>query len=209
MRHVAAGLVLFTLAAGAPQPTSAQTVSLAGTWKLNTKESDDPNGKLRTAMEKGPTVVDGMREGRGRPSTGAGRLDRPEEGSANAAMASAGGAAAMRSGPFMRVMRPAAQIIVAQTDSTIVISDDASLPVTLYFDGRKVEEPLPGAETMVTTAKWKDSKLTVERKLGTTGSMREVFTIDAATKRLLVDARLTSAQFQGTVEVKRVYDAGN
>ena len=209
MRHTLAGLGLFILAAGSAVPAAGQTVSLSGTWKLNVKESDNPNEKLQAALEKGPTVVDGMREGRGRPSTGAGRLDRPESGSSTAAAASAGGAAAMRSGPFGRVMRPSAQIIVVQTDTSIVISDDASLPVILYLDGRRVEEPLPGAESMVTTAKWKDGKLTVERKLGSTGSIREVFTMDPAKHRLTVEAKLTNAQLQASLEIRRVYDAGN
>jgi len=207
MRHTLAGLGILLMAAATPAP--AQTVSFAGTWKLNANESDNPALKLQALLEKGPTVVSGMREGRGRPSTGAGRLDRPESGSSGAAGASASGAAAMRSGPYARVMRPAAQILVVQTDSTIVISDDASLPQTLYLDGRKVEEPLPGAESMFTTAKLKDGKLTVERKLGGSGSIREVYTFDAAKRRLLVEAKLTSGELQGTLEVKRVYDGGN
>ena len=208
MRHTLAGLGILLMAAAAT-PAAAQDVSFAGTWKLNANESDNPALKLQALLEKGPTVVSGMREGRGRPSTGAGRLDRPESGSSGAAGASAAGAAAMRSGPYARVMRPAAQILVVQTDSTIVISDDTSLPQTLYLDGRKVEEPLPGAESMFTTAKWKDGKLTVERKLGGSGAIREVYTLDAAKRRLLVEAKLTSAELQGTLEVKRVYDGGN
>ncbi len=173
MRHLLAGLGLFVLAAGGVAPATAQTVSLAGTWKLNTTESDNPNEKLQDALEKRPTVVSGMREGSG------------------------------------RVMRPSPQIIVLQTDTAIVISDEASLPVILYLDGRKVEEPMPGAETMVTTAKWKDAKPTVERKLGGSGSIREVFTMDAAKKRLIVEAKLTSGQLQGTIQIRRVYDAGS
>ena len=205
MRHTLAGLGILMLAAVA-SPASAQTASFAGTWKLNASESDNPALKLQALLEKGPTVVSGMREGRGRPSTGAGRIDRPESGSSGAASASAAGAAELRSGPFARVMKPAAQIIVVQTDSTIVISDDASLPMTLYLDGRKVEEPMPGAESMYTTAKLKDGKLTVERKLGGSGSIREVYVLDAAKRRLTVDAKLTSGELQGTLELRRVYD---
>jgi hypothetical protein len=208
MRHTLAGLGILLLAAVAT-PAPAQTASFAGTWKLNANESDNPALKLQALLEKGPTVVSGMREGRGRPSTGAGRIDRPESGSSGAASASAAGASAMRSGPFARVMKPAAQILVVQTDSTIVISDDASLPTTLYLDGRKVEEPLPGAESMYTTAKLKDGKLTVERKLGGSGSIREVYVLDSAKRRLTVDAKLTSGELQGTLEVRRVYDAGS
>jgi hypothetical protein len=209
MRQTLAGLGILLFAAAAATPAPAQTVSFAGTWKLNAGESDNAALKLQALLEKGPTVVSGMREGRGRPSTGAGRLDRPERGTSGAASASAAGAAVMRSGPFARVMRPAAQILVVQNDSTIVISDDASLPQTLYLDGRKVEEPMPGAESMYTTAKWKDGKLTVERKLGGSGSIREVYTLDAARRRLMVEAKLTSGELQGTLEVRRVYDAGN
>jgi len=208
MRHTLAGLGILLIAASAT-PAAAQDVSLAGTWKLNPNASDNPAQKLQALLEKGPTVVSGMREGRGRPSTGAGRLDRPERGSSGAASASAAGAAVMRSGPFARVMRPAAQMLVVQNDSTLIISDDASLPQTLYLDGRKVEEPLPGAESMFTTAKWKDGKLTVERKLGGSGSIREVYTLDSAKRRLTIEAKLTSGELQGTLEVKRVYDAGN
>ena len=209
MRHTLAGLGILLIAAAAAGPAAAQDVSLAGTWKLNANESDNPALKLQALLEKGPTVVSGMREGRGRPSTGAGRIDRPESGSSGAAGASAAGAAELRSGPFARVMKPAAQILVVQTDSTVVISDDASLPQTLYLDGRKVEEPLPGAESMYTTAKWKDGKLTIERKLGGSGSIREVYVLDAAKRRLTVDAKLTSSQLQGTLELRRVYEAGN
>jgi hypothetical protein len=209
MRHTLAGLGIVFLATATATPAPAQNASFGGTWKLNANESDNPALKLQALLEKGPTVVSGMREGRGRPSTGAGRIDRPESGSSGVASASAAGAAELRSGPFARVMRPAAQMIVVQNDSTIVISDDASLPMTLYLDGRKVEEPLPGAESMYTTAKFKDGKLTVERKLGGSGSIREVYVLDAAKRRLTVDAKLTSGELQGTLEVRRIYEAGN
>jgi hypothetical protein len=208
MRHTLAGLGVVLLAAAAT-PAVAQDVSFAGTWKLNAKESDNAGLKLQTLLEKGPTVVTGMREGRGRPTTGAGRIDRPEPGSSGAAGASAAGAATMRSGPYARVMKPAAQMIVVQNDSTIVISDDNSLPVTFYLDGRKVEEPLPGAESMLVSAKLKDGRLTVERKLGGSGTIREIYVLDPAKRRLTVEAKMTSSELQGTLEVKRVYDPGN
>jgi hypothetical protein len=206
MRQILAGIGLSLLAASLTAPVVAQTASMAGTWKLNKDQSDDPNAKLRSLLEKGPTVVDGMRSGGGRVRSGAGGLDREESAARNAAAASGAGAAALRSGPYLRVMRPSAQIIVVQTDSTVTISDDASVPQILYIDGRKVEEPLPGAENMMVTARLKDNKLTVERKLGSAGSIRETYTLDAAKKRLVVEARITNGDLQGTLDVKRVYD---
>ena len=206
MRHILAGLGIFLLAATAASPAVAQTASFAGTWKLNKDQSEDPNVKLRALLEKGPTMVEGMRSGGGRPRSGAGGLDREETSARNAADALSSGAAGLRSGPYARVMRPSPQMVVIQTDSTLTINDDASVPQLLFLDGRKVEEPLPGAENMTVTTKLKDTKLTVERKLGAAGSIREVYTLDAAKKRLVVEARLTSGDLQGTLEVKRVYD---
>ena len=206
MRQILAGIGLSLLAVSIPTPAVAQSASLAGTWKLNKDQSDDANVKLRALLEKGPTVVDGMRSGGGRVRSGAGGLDREESSARNAASASGAGAAVLRSGPYLRVMRPAAQVIVLQTDSTITISDDTSVPQILYLDGRKVEEPLPGAENMTVTAKLKDNKLTVERKLGSAGTIREVYALDPEKKRLVVEAKVTSGDLQGTLEVKRVYD---
>ena len=206
MRHVLAALGISLLAASTAVPAAAQNATFAGTWKLNKDQSDDPSAKLKALMEKGPTIVDGMRAGSGRVRSGAGSVDRVEEGASGAASASAAGAAALRTGPYLRVMRPSAQILVIQTDSTLTINDDASVPQVLYLDGRKVEEPLPGAENMMVTTKLKDTKLTVERKLGSAGSIRETYTLDAAKKRLVVEARITSGDLQGTLEVKRVYD---
>lgn len=215
MRQTLAGFGLLIFAASAAPAASAQTVSLAGTWKLNRDASDDPMTKIKQATEKGPTVVAGMREGRGRIQTGAGGLDRPTDRSASGADAGAAGGgggaamAGMQSGEFGRVVRPAIQITVEQNDSVLIVRDDRMAPQILYLDGRKIEEPMPGAEPMVVTAKWKDGKLTVEKKLGGSGSLREVYTLDPAKHRMVVDCKLTSTQMGGTVDIRRVYDAGN
>ncbi len=201
MRHLLAGLGLFVLAAGGVAPATAQTVSLAGTWKLNTKESDDPRVKVQEATEAGPSVKTGMSSG-GRIRSGAGRVDGQSGGGA-----SAGGVSSLPGADFARIMRPADMITVEQNDTILVIRDDRGLPQIYYVDGRKVEEAAGSAEPKVTTAKWKDGKLTVERKLGGTGSIREVFLLDAAKRRLVVEAKLTSSQLGKTVEIRRVYDA--
>jgi len=80
MRHTMAAVGLLVMAALTAQPASSQTVSFAGTWKLNTDESDNARGKLAEATERGPTVVSGMREGNGRVRTGAGSIDRESGG---------------------------------------------------------------------------------------------------------------------------------
>lgn len=203
MRHTLAGLGLFILAAGSAVPAAGQTVSLAGTWKLNHEESDDPRVKIQEATEAGPVVKSGMGSG-GRVRTGAGRVDGESGGGK-----SAGGVTSLPGAEFARIARPADIITVEQNDTIVVIRDDRGLPQVFYLDGRKVEEAGASVEPNVTIAKWKDGKLTVERKLGGTGSIREVFLLDSAGKKLVVDAKLTSTQLGKTVQIRRVYDAGS
>lgn len=205
MRHTLAGLSVLVLVAGVAAHASAQSVSFAGSWKLNKEASDDPQAKLHEATEAGPRVSTGMSSG-GRIRAGAGRIDGESGGGASAG---GRGAGSLPGPDFGRAMYPAEIITVEQNDTILIIKSDRGLPDIVYLDGRKVEEPMPGSEPRITTAKWKDGKLTVERKLGGIGSMKEVFILDSARHRLVVEAKLTSAQLGRTVEVRRVYEAGS
>jgi len=210
MRHTMAAVGLLVLAAASAQPAFGQTVSFAGTWKLNTEESDNARGKLAEATERGPTVVAGMREGSGRVRTGAGSLDRETDRSGSGGGGGGGGGAALSGPDFMRVMRPAPQIVVEHNDTAVIVRDERGVPQVFYLDGRQVEETMPGAEPKLTTAKLgKDGKLTIERKLGGLGALKEVYILNAEKRRLVVEARITSPTLGKTVEIKRVYDAGS
>jgi hypothetical protein len=203
MRHTLAAIGLFLMSVAAVEPAVSQTPTLAGTWKLNAKESDDAKEKLSLATESTMKMSDGMGSG-GRVRSGAGRLDGESGGGRQERSAGS------LPGPdFGRVMRPAAQIRVEQNDTVVIINDDKGLPQIFYIDGRKVEEPMPGAEPKQTVAKWKDGKLTVDRKMGGVGAIKEVYILDAEKKRLTVEAKLTSPTLGKTVEVKRVYDSGS
>lgn len=197
MRQTLAAFGLFAIAAGAAAPAGAQTLSFAGTWKLNTQESDNPREKLQAATAAAPQGADGMTRGVRVGSVAGG-----------GGGASGGGGGSLSGPDFTRVMRPAPQIAVEQNDTIIIIRDDQGLPLVYYLDGRKVEEPMPGAEPKVITAKLgKDGKLTVEKKLGGLGSMKEVFALEPEKRRLVVEAKLTSPTLGKTVAIRRVYDS--
>jgi hypothetical protein len=203
MRHSLAALGVFALVVGAALPTSAQSASLAGTWKLNPAESDKPMEKLEAATSAAPKVNEGY--GSMKDRVGAGRIAGEQKGERGGG----GGARSLPGPDFGRIMKPAASIVIEQNDTLITIRDDQSLPQLLYLDGRKFEEPTAGAEPKQTTAKWKDGKLSVERKLGASGTIRETFTLDQEKHRLVVDAKVTSPDLGKTLEVRRVYDAGS
>lgn len=198
MRHPLAALGLLVILAGGVQPAYGQTASLAGKWKLNTEASDDPQAKLDAVTSAAPTVKSGYSTRNRTP----GRI--------------ADGGAERTSGPrslpgadFGRIMKPAPAIEIEQNDSVLTIRDNQGVPQLLYLDGRKFEEQTAGAEPKQTVAKWKDGKLTVERKLGGLGTIRETFALDSAKNRLMVDAKLTSPDLGKTVEIRRIYDAGS
>ncbi len=201
MRHTLAVVGILAISAGAAHSAAGQSVSFAGTWKLNAGESDKPKEKLDEAISAAPKVNEGY--GSMKDRVGAGRIagePRAEKGG--------GGARSLPGPDFGRIMRPAAMITIEQNDTVLTIRDDQGLPQVFYLDGRKFEEPTAGAEPKQTTAKWKDGKLNVERKLGGIGSIRETFSLDPAKHRLTVEAKLTSPDLGKTLEIKRVYDAG-
>ena len=89
----------------------------------------------------------------------------------------------------------------------IVIKNGGELPQMIYLDGRTVQEPALTGEPVEMTAKWKDGKLIVERKSGPLDMLKETYSIDKKTHRLMVDVKATSTTFQRPLELKRVYDA--
>ena len=201
MRHSLAALGVFALVVSSSLPAGAQTVSLAGTWKLNSAESDNPMEKLEAATSAAPKVNEGY--GSMRDRVGAGKIAGEQKGERGG-----GGARSLPGPDFGRIMKPAASIVIEQNDTLITIRDDQSLPQLLYLDGRKFEEPTAGPEPKQTVAKWKDGKLSVERKLGASGTIRETFTLYPEKHRLVVDAKVTSPDLGKTLEIRRVYDEG-
>lgn len=109
-------------------------------------------------------------------------------------------------GPLGMYVRPLPQLIIVQTDSTITISDPSGTPRTYRTDGRKVFEPMPGSDSLEIVAKLKDGKLTTERKLGSLGTLREVYSIDKDSHELIVDVKLSSPSLVPPLEMRRVYD---
>jgi hypothetical protein len=212
MRHILAIVGVLAVSAGTTPFASAQTVSFAGTWRLNAAESDKPAEKLKEATSAAPKVKEGY--GSTKDRVGAGRVaGDPDAGggmkSGGEGRSGGGGGTSLPGLDFGRIMRPAAILTIAQNDTVLTIEDDRGLPQILYLDGRKFEEPTAGAELKQTIAKWKDGKLTVERKLGGSGSIREVYTLDPEKHRLIVDAKLTSPELGKTLEIRRVYDGLN
>lgn len=223
MRHPVLALCLGVLTTIMAQAAQGQAAALAGTWKLNVEKSDRSGDRMRSASSDAPAITEELRDrsraggGSGRGGGGAGRGGGAGggaggSGGAEGARPTGGESGGARSGggfgmsPLLMYMRALPELVVVQRDSTITISDPSGQPRTYHPDGRKETEPLLNEETLEITAKWKDAKLTIERKLGSLGSIRETYSIDPASKQLIVEVKVSGGQLPRPVDLHRVYD---
>lgn len=163
---------------------------LAGIWRLNPAKSQEMNpqavGSYRgTWMGQRGTVGGAGRTG-GIPSGGRQEpLPDPTV--------------------LLSLIRPIPQLRIRQTDSTIAISDASGQFATYPIDGRKFREPQLIGEDIEIVAKWKDNRLTIERKLPSLGTIRESYGLDRATGELVLEVKVTGSRLPRGVEMRRVY----
>jgi hypothetical protein len=179
------------LAAGAVPPVAAQhpAASLAGVWRLNPDKSQEMN----------PQAVGSYQGVLGRRGTlgGAGRTGGIPSGGRQEPLPDPT--------VLLSLMRPIPQLRIQQSDSTIAISDASGEFATYPTDGRKFREPQLIGEDIEIVAKWKDRKLTIERKLPALGTIRESYALDPATGELVLEVKVTGSRLPRGIEMRRVY----
>ena len=140
--------------AKAPAPDVPRVKNLAGTWKLNTDDSDDPQKKLQQAHG-------GHGQGGARPRVGIGGGGWPGGGGYGGRRGS--GESDEERQKMHLFVQPAQNLSIAQKDREIDISDDSDRKVTAFTDGRKVEKS-KDASNQQFDARWDEYRLTMEGK---------------------------------------------
>jgi hypothetical protein len=172
------------------------TAPIAGLWRFNAERSAQGD---RKPDEDRPSLGPGEagREPGGFPGGGGGR----------------GGPRRSRGGPgygdpaqIMPSLRPILQLLIRQDDSTVAISDAAGQMEVFRTDGRKVMETLLNGDESETVAKWKDGVLSIERKLGKSGMLKESYRIDSLSMMLVVEVKASGSRLPRKIELRRVYD---
>ena len=187
IRQSVLGLGFGLLLAGPLQGQSAPAGSIAGAWKLNTELSDKMEEKLRDALRLGAYYG---AAGRGPSGKGtAARKGDPETEERELSV----------------MIAPVSQFQIRQDDATVTISDAGGHMQPLATDGSKTRESLLSGAELEIQARWKDSRLTIERKQKL-GTVREVYWVDPESKKLILEIRLTSHRLARALEVRRVYD---
>jgi len=179
------------LLAGAVTRVAAQrpVASLAGVWRLNPDKSQEMN----------PQAVGSYQGVLGHRGTlgGAGRTGGIPSGGRQEPLPDPA--------VLLSLMRPIQELRIQQSDSTVAISDASGQFATYPLDGRKFREPQLIGEDIEIVAKWKDRKLTIERKLPSLGTIRESYALDPATGELVLEVKVSGSRLPRGIEMRRVY----
>lgn len=176
------------LLAGSLPGQAVPAGSLAGLWKLNTELSDRMEEKLRDALRAGAYYG---AAGRGNRSGG----PSPRQGDA-----------VTEERELAAMIAPVPQLLIRQDDRAVTISDAGGQMQPLATNGSKIKEALLSGASLETQARWKDGRLTIERKQEKLGTVREVYFVDRDSRKLILEIRLTSHRLPRALEFRRVYD---
>jgi hypothetical protein len=176
----------------APVPDAPRIRNLAGTWRLNPDQSDDPKRKLeqgRTAG-RGPGAGGGPSVGSPGGRRGYGGRGRPD----------------MEDRAKMQLfVEPARELTIAGQEPEIDIRDDRDRKVTAFTDGRKVEKSKdPNAQQFA--AKWEDYRLVMEGKDPRGGNYQRSYEVLAGNRQLRETLLLKLGRNQAEVAIHYVYD---
>jgi hypothetical protein len=184
-------------------------VSLVGVWAFNPEASNQSNRPR--AGGPGAGGVPGMGGAGGRGGMGGGRGGM---GGGRGGMGGGrGGEAEGRGGdqPGGRrtpgdstLGRPAQQLTIAQTDSTLTFQTQGGTPLTLYFDGRSIDLPAPSGMPAQIAGHWHGKRYLVERRIGSR-TITESYERSKDRTKLTVRIRVSDLFGDGP-EIQRVYD---
>jgi len=184
----ALGFMAFVSTAEGTAVASAQG-SLAGSWIVNPDESDDPQAKIKTALESG------QRERRG----------RSEEPQADPNLSLA----------RMRSMEQLLTSLSAAADELTIEVAPGEVHVTaagggrvriFYLDGKKHIRQTPNGSQLETLAQWDGRQLLVEQDGGDGDTVNEVYTLGSDPSVLVVVFRLKLDQLEEPIVIRTVYD---
>jgi hypothetical protein len=199
MMNIGLALVLASLgSASAAKGSAAQTQSaakpnLAGQWKLNKDQSDDPRQKMQEAMaangQGGGPAADGEGGG-GRHGGGQGQ----------------GGPGAM--------MNDQAQLTILQTDTSVKVSSASGRVLAAYPEDQQAAKPSsnggnPDDNTHAYTppvAKWQGSQLVASMQGRRGGSTTRTYELSSDGKQLIVTTKMQNPRFAQPVTFRLVYD---
>ena len=178
----------------APQTQSAAKPNLAGQWKLNKDQSDDPRQKMQEAM-----AANGQGGGRGAGGEGGG-------GRRGGGQGGPGGPGGM--------MNDLAQLTIVETDTSVKVSSASGRVLAAYPEDQQAAKPSsnggnPDDDARTYTppvAKWQGSQLVASMQGRRGGSTTRTYELSSDGKQLIVTTKMQNPRFTQPVTFRLVYD---
>lgn len=188
---------------GAAPALAQDTSNLAGRWTLDRALTQAPREVgfsadwMMAGASEGAGATSGGGGGRGRRGSSAGsagafptRRESPDDGKRMQQLTA-------------EVRAPSAHLSIAETPTTVTITDDQGHARTFHPDGKEEELRL-GDTPLLTTAKWETAHLVVLYQVEDGRQLRYIYSTTTDPSRLIVDIKFLERG--GGDEVRRTYE---
>lgn len=187
----------------APTPDVPRTKVLAGTWRLNLDESDDPMKKLQQARGSDSGGQGGRRRGGG--GMGGGWPGGGGMGGRGGGRGMGGGESDSDRQKMNLFLQPANQLTVVQKEPEIDVSDDDDRKFAFYTDSRKVEKSKDPTHQDF-DAKWEEYRLVAEGKDPRGNKYERSYEVLEGNRQLRETFLLKVGRNNTEVSIRYVYD---
>jgi hypothetical protein len=187
--------------------------TLAGPWKMNRDESDDPRQKVR-ASESPSTSNTGGNPGRGNgggypggyPGGGGGRGGWPGGGGGSPSGGSRNSGQDLEDNPKLQELVYSSESLnIELKNPEVDVTDDQSHKLLLYTDGRKLEKSTNSNQQEV-LAHWSGSELVSDEKSPLGGKMSRTFELAQDGRKLYETLHIDNGRSGRPVIIRYVYD---
>jgi hypothetical protein len=192
-----------------PSPPQVQPrTTLAGPWKLNRDESDDPRQKARAAEGSDTSNVGGY-PGGGYPGGG-----YPGGGPWGGSPYPRGGGSGQRQPPgrdiednprMQSLLYAPTSVAVDLKSSQVDVTDTQLHRLTLYTDGRQLPKSTDSSHEEV-LAHWEGSRLVSDEKSPLGGKMSRTFELSQEGRQMFETLRIDNGRSKTPIVIRYVFD---
>ena len=203
----------------APPPKKKPQVeprkTLAGFWRLNAEESDDPQKKLEEARQTKAGQGGGPGGGPGGAPGGGPRvgIGFPYPGSGGGGNGPYGGGGRGDAGgetteEMRQLIRPDLSQTLELRDAEVDVTNDQSNKLVCYTDGRKIQKSKDDSLKPV-SARWDGSLLITDEKGPKGRKMSRTFELSADGRQIFETWHIENGRSGSTIVIRYVFDAAS
>jgi hypothetical protein len=187
----------------------APRTTIAGAWKLNQEESDDPRRKLKDSTNKTRRNNSGGYPGNGGPGMG-GPFPFPGSGGGypQGQPGNGGGRDTPADPKLLDVVLPAESLTVDLKTSEVEVTDEHFHKLVFVTDGRQLQKS-SDANRQEITAHWDGTKLVSDEKSPEKGTLSRTFELSADGRQFFETLRVETSKSKTPVVIQYVYDIGS